>query len=180
MSRQTRRDFLEQSLFAAAAASLAGLPSATPAAGISTKPKSSDERLRVACVGVGGRGSEHLREFGSNPHCELVAIVDADEAIGKRRIDSIKSWLGRSPKYYRDIRKMLEDRSIDVVSIATPNHWHSLAAIWAIQAGKQVYVEKPVSHNVSEGRRVVQAAQAQGSRADGHAVPFQSRDATGN
>jgi predicted dehydrogenase len=158
MSQQTRRDFFEQSLFAAAAASLAGLPSSTPAAGTSTKPKSSNERLRVACVGVGGRGSEHLREFGSNPHCELVAVVDADEAIGKRRIDSIKSWLGRSPEYYRDIRKMLEDRSIDVVSIATPNHWHSLAAIWAIQAGKQVYVEKPVSHNVSEGRRVVQAA----------------------
>jgi predicted dehydrogenase len=157
MSRQTRRDFLEQSLFAAAAASLAGIPSAATADD-SPKKKSPNERLRVACVGVGGRGGEHIREFGRHPHCELVAVVDVDEAHGNRRVESIKSWLKQTPKYYRDIRKMLEDPSIDVVSIATPNHWHSLAAIWAIQAGKQVYVEKPVSHNVSEGRRVVQAA----------------------
>jgi predicted dehydrogenase len=159
MSKQTRRDFLERSLFAAAAASLARVPNSVQAAETSQKKKKSpNERLRVACVGVGGRGSEHIREFGRNHYCEIVAIVDVDEAHGKRRIESIKSWLNQTPKYYRDIRQMLEDKSIDVVSIATPNHWHSLAAIWAIQAGKQVYCEKPVSHNVSEGRRVVQAA----------------------
>lgn len=158
MSRQTRRDFLEQSLFAAAAASLAGFPSALRAEESPKKKKGPNERLRVACIGVGGRGGEHIREFGRHPDCELVAVVDVDETHGKRRVEAIKSWLNRTPKYYRDMRKMLEDPSIDVVSIATPNHWHSLAAIWAIQAGKQVYVEKPVSHNVSEGRRVVQAA----------------------
>ncbi len=86
-----------------------------------------------------------------------------DEAHGNQRIEAIKRRLKQTPKYYRDIRKMLEDRSVDVVSIATPNHWHSLAAIWAIQAGKQVYVEKPVSHNVSEGRRIVQAARKHGA-----------------
>lgn len=158
MSRQTRRDFLERSLFAAAAASLSRTASAAKPDESSTKKKGPNELLRVACVGVGGRGSEHIREFGRNPHCELVAVVDADEAHGNQRVEAIEKWLGKAPKYYRDMRKMLEDPSIDVVSIATPNHWHSLAAIWAIQAGKQVYVEKPVSHNVSEGRRVVQAA----------------------
>jgi predicted dehydrogenase len=163
MSKQSRRDFLEQSLFAAAAASLARVPATALAAESSTKRKGPNERLRVACIGVGGRGGEHIHEFGSNPHCELVAVVDVDEAHGHRRIDAIEKWLGRKPAYYRDLRKMLDDKSIDAVSIATPNHWHSLAAIWAIQAGKQVYCEKPVSHNVSEGRRVVQAARKYGA-----------------
>jgi predicted dehydrogenase len=158
MSKQTRRDFLEQSLFTAAAAALAGSSSATRAEDSTKKTKSPNSRLHVACVGVRGRGGEHIHEFGNNSNCELVAIVDVDEAIGNKRVEAIKSRFKKSPKYYRDLRKMLEDPSIDVVSIATPNHWHSLAAIWAIQAGKQVYVEKPVSHNVSEGRRVVQAA----------------------
>jgi predicted dehydrogenase len=158
MSKQTRRDFLEQSLFAAAAGSLAAVPSPAVSAESSIRKKGPSERLRIACIGVGGRGSEHILEFGRNPHCEIVAIVDADREHGKQRAAAIKSWLGREPKVYVDLRKMLEDASIDAVSIATPNHWHSLAAIWAIQAGKQVYCEKPVSHNVSEGRRVVQAA----------------------
>jgi predicted dehydrogenase len=163
MSRHTRRDFLEQSLFAAAAASLARVPSTAQAADVEKKVKSPNDKVRMACIGVGGRGSEHIREFGSNHHCELVALVDVDEAHGQQRVESVKKWLGRAPKYYRDLRKMLEDPSIDAVSIATPNHWHSLAAIWAIQAGKQVYLEKPVSHNVSEGRRVVQAARKHGA-----------------
>ena len=158
MSKQTRRDFLESSLFAAAAASLAAVPSTASSAESVTRKKSPNERLRIACIGVGGRGGEHVHEFGRNPHCEIVAIVDADQDHGKRRVELIKDWLHQEPKLYVDLRKMLEDPSIDAVSIATPNHWHSLAAIWAIQAGKQVYCEKPVSHNVSEGRRVVQAA----------------------
>jgi predicted dehydrogenase len=158
MSQQTRRDFLEQSLFAAAAASLAAVPSAAFAAEPSANKKSPNERLRIACIGVGGRGSEHIHEFGRNQHCEIVAVVDADREHGQKRVESIAKWLGKAPKFYVDLRKMLDDPSIDAVSIATPNHWHSLAAIWAIQAGKQVYCEKPVSHNVSEGRRVVQAA----------------------
>ena len=69
---------------------------------------------------------------------------------------------GKAPKYEQDLRKVMEDKSIDCVTIATPNHWHSLAAIWALQSGKHVYVEKPVSHNVSEGRRVVEAARKYG------------------
>src|ERR1700734_1401624 len=120
MSKQTRREFLERSLFAAAAASLAAVPTPTKAVEPSTKKKGPNERLRIACIGVGGRGGEHVREFGRNPHCEIVAIVDADEEHGKKRVENIKSWLGREPKFYVDLRKMLEDASIDAVSIATP------------------------------------------------------------
>jgi predicted dehydrogenase len=79
-------------------------------------------------------------------------------AVGERACDGLEKKQGLRPKFVQDMRQMLEDESIDIVSIATPNHWHALAAIWAIQAGKDVYVEKPVSHNVSEGRRIVEAA----------------------
>ena len=83
----------------------------------------------------------------------LAYICDIDTKVGNERCEEIAKKHGRKPKYVQDLRKMLDDKSVDVVSIATPNHWHSLAAIWAMQAGKDVYVEKPVSHNVSEGRR---------------------------
>jgi predicted dehydrogenase len=154
----TRRDFLEKSLFAAAAAVLAGETTKTSAEDTAKASTSLSEKLRVACVGVRDRGREHLQSYGMLRDCEIVAIVDVDEEIGKARVESVKKRSKKTPAYYRDIRKMLEDKRIDCVSIATPNHWHSLAAIWAIQAGKDVYVEKPVSHNVSEGRRLVQTA----------------------
>src|SRR5437773_1350507 len=162
MSQQTRRDFLEQSMFAAAAAAVAGSASLVRADDAAKKPTSPNEKLQVACIGVRGRGGDHIKGFGSRSDCEIVAIVDVDEKVGHQRVEQIKEKLGKAPTYYRDLRKMLEDKSIDVVSIATPNHWHTLAAIWAIQAEKDVYVEKPVSHNVSEGRRVVDAARKHG------------------
>ncbi|HXY35321.1 MAG TPA: Gfo/Idh/MocA family oxidoreductase [Planctomycetaceae bacterium] len=154
----TRRDFLEKSLFAAAAAVLAGETHETRAEDTAKASTSANEKIRLACIGVNGRGSEHLLEFGRLHDCEIVAIVDVDEDVGKSRVERLKKRTGKEPAYYRDLRKMLEDKRIDAVSIATPNHWHSLAAIWALQAGKDVYVEKPVSHNVSEGRRLVQTA----------------------
>jgi predicted dehydrogenase len=154
----TRRDFLEKSLFAAAAAVLAGDASLVAAEDTSKKSTGPNDRLRVACVGVRGRGTEHLDAFSRLHDCEVVAVVDVDEAVGKSGAERLKRRGKHEPAYYRDIRKMLEDKQIDLVSIATPNHWHSLAAIWALQAGKDVYVEKPVSHNVSEGRRLVQTA----------------------
>src|SRR5579872_6038034 len=132
MSQQTRRDFLEQSLFAAATAAMAGAASQVRADEASKQSKSPNEKLRVACVGVRGRGQDHLRGFGGRKDCEIAAIVDVDEAVGKMRIAAVKEKTKKEPAYYRDIRKMLEDKSIDIVSIATPNHRHSLAAIWAI------------------------------------------------
>ena len=78
--------------------------------------------------------------------------------VGNRKCDEIERKTGRRPKFVQDLRKLFEDKSIDCISTATPNHWHALVAIWAMQAGKDVYVEKPVSHNVSEGRRIVEVA----------------------
>ena len=112
----------------------------------------------MAIVGVGGRGGDHIDEFLDNPDTEIAYIVDADEKIGQQRAEAVGKKQGRAPKFVQDMRVAFDDKSVDIVSTATPNHWHALAAIWAMQAGKDVYVEKPVSHNVSEGRRMVETA----------------------
>lgn len=164
MSKPTRREFLENSLFAAAAATMVGgnasrAARAEEAAEADKQSTSPNERLRVAVVGVRGRGTSHVGAFVGRKDTEVVAICDADEYFAyKHGLLPVENKTGKRPAVYQDIRKLLEDKSIDIISIATPNHWHALAAIWAIQAGKDVYVEKPVSHNVSEGRRIVDAA----------------------
>ena len=93
---------------------------------------------------------------------EYVALCDVDSEVLERGAKIVESAQGKRPKLYRDIREALADKSIDAVTIATPNHWHSLAAIWACQAGKDVYVEKPLSHNIYEGRQLVDAAKKYG------------------
>ncbi|MEX0728148.1 MAG: Gfo/Idh/MocA family oxidoreductase, partial [Planctomycetaceae bacterium] len=162
MYRSSRREFLEQSMLAAAASAVAA---ASPLRSASAEEKSADgsnspnEVLRVAQLGVHGQGSGHLGQWIGRRGCEVVAIVDPDESVGQTKgVDRVEKETGKKPAFYQDLREAFEKTEIDVVSIATPNHWHALAAIWAIQAGKDVYVEKPVSHNVSEGRRIVQAA----------------------
>ena len=150
MSRTTRRRFLEQSMLATAAA-MAAEPARCLAAG-EKQSNSPNERLSVAVIGVRGRGSAHARAFASRKDCTISYICDADRAIGPK----VAARFDSKPKCVEDMRRIFDDKSVDVVSIATPNHWHSLAAVWAMQAGKDVYVEKPVSHNVSEGRRMVQ------------------------
>ncbi|HEY0985256.1 Gfo/Idh/MocA family protein [Schlesneria sp.] len=159
MTNVSRREFLEKSMFATAATTLAGSAS-TRCFAQGDAPKG--EKLRVAVVGIKGRGGAHLAGFGERDDCQIVALVDVDETVLNNRADEIEKKTGHRPAVFSDMRKCFEDKSIDIVSIATPNHWHSLAAIWAIQAGKDVYVEKPVSHNVSEGRRVVEAARKYG------------------
>ena len=160
MTQFSRRELFERSLFATAALSLAGSRNAFAAEDPPKTEEAADksEKLRVAVVGVKGRGGSHIAGFGERDDCEIAALVDVDETIINNRADEIEKKTGKRPALYSDMRKCFEDKSIQIVSIATPNHWHSLAAIWAIQAGKDVYVEKPVSHNVSEGRRVVEAA----------------------
>ncbi|MEX0717988.1 MAG: Gfo/Idh/MocA family oxidoreductase [Planctomycetaceae bacterium] len=160
MSRQTRREFLEKSMFAAAAAAAAG-PAASAAFGQEKQSSSPNERLRVAVVGARarGRGQAHLNAYMGRRDCEVVAVVDVDETAGQKDgVEKVEKATQKKPAFYTDLRKALEDKNIDAVSIATPNHQHALQAIWSIQAGKDVYCEKPVSHNVSEGRRIVQAA----------------------
>jgi len=149
---KTRRAFLEESLLAAAAA--AAVPMIPGLAGAqSRRPVAANDKINIAVIGVRGRGAGHVGTYLKSPDANVVAICDPDEGVIGRSMRAAKG-----AKYVKDVRKLLEDKSIDAVSIATPNHWHSLGAIWAIQAGKHVYVEKPVSHNVLEGRRVVEAA----------------------
>ena len=154
MRRVDRRRFLEQSMLATAAAM-----GAAPAARLVAQEKQStspNEKLSVAVIGVRGRGGAHAKAFAARDDCEVTYICDADEAVAPAVAKRFTDKQGRGPKWVTDMREIFDDASVDVVSIATPNHWHALAAIWAMQAGKDVYVEKPVSHNVSEGRRMVQ------------------------
>ncbi len=158
MSHFTRRQFLENSMLATAAAVAAQSASAHKLFA-EEKQAGPNDVLRVALVGLRGRGQSHLDAFCHRQDCEVIAVCDADEAVGQSKgVANVEKATGKKPAFYKDMRKMFEDKNIDIVSIATPNHWHALASIWAIQAGKDVYVEKPVSHNVSEGRRIVQAA----------------------
>jgi predicted dehydrogenase len=116
------------------------------------------ETLRVAVIGVHGRGKEHVKSLAGNHGCIVTAICDADEAVIGDAMKYVEKKQGKAPKYVKDLRHVMDDPDIDIVTTATPNHWHALVAIWAMQAGKDVYVEKPVSHNVSEGRRIVETA----------------------
>ena len=153
MRRLSRRLFLEETLLAAATVS-AGSSRLLIAADQAEQSKSPNERLSVAVIGVRSRGGDHAKAFDSRDDCVISYICDADTAIGENVTAQFKS----KPKFVQDMRRIFDDKSVDIVSIATPNHWHSLAAIWAMQAGKDVYVEKPLSHNISEGRRMVQVA----------------------
>jgi predicted dehydrogenase len=118
--------------------------------------------LRVAVIGVRGRGREHISGFAALPDARITTICDVDRNVIGKAMKQVAGRNGGEPAYQQDLRRVFDDPNIDAVSIATPNHWHALAAIWACQAGKDVYVEKPVSHNISEGRRTVEAARKYG------------------
>src|SRR5262245_22854125 len=163
MSKKTRRQFFEESLFAAAAAATATWVSSEASAHPGWRPAGPNDKIRVAVIGVNGRGREHIDALCKlGEMAEIATVCDCDTVPGMRAVNMVEELTQRAPKFEQDLRRVYEDKSIDAVTIATPNHWHSLAAIWAMQAGKDVYVEKPVSHNVSEGRRVVQLARKLG------------------
>jgi predicted dehydrogenase len=146
MSRITRRQFLAGS---AALTAAAFLPT--------SRVLGANNDIRVAVVGVGGRGGNHINEVGKIPGVRITALCDCDSrGLGNAAASLAKKNV--KVQTYTDIRKLLDDKSIDGIFIATPNHWHSLCAVWACQAGKDVYVEKPVSHEIWEGRKVVEAA----------------------
>jgi predicted dehydrogenase len=158
-----RREFLQDSAILAALAGTTLFDPARAAAAdkeatkVAKKDDSMDQ-LRVAVIGVNGRGMSHVYGFANKNNCIVTTICDADEAVIGKAMKAVEDAQGKAPKFEQDIRKVVEDKSIDIITIATPNHWHALAAIWAMQHGKDVYVEKPVSHNVSEGRRIVETA----------------------
>ncbi len=117
----------------------------------------ANDRVRVAICGLHGRGVSHIEGYAALKNVEIVAFCDVDDNVLRQRIAEVEK-IGIRPQTCTDIRKLLEDKSLDAISIATPNHWHSLMAIWACQAGKDVYVEKPLSHNLWEGGQLVRAA----------------------
>jgi len=162
MSLMNRRDFLHDSAALSAALASAALlsdsVSAAAKSGKANKRGDANDQLNVAVIGVRGRGVSHVDGFAGRHNCVVTTICDADKAVIGTAMKIAEKRQDRPAKFVQDLRKVMEDPSIDIVSIATPNHWHALAAIWALQAGKHVYVEKPVSHNVSEGRRIVEAA----------------------
>jgi predicted dehydrogenase len=151
---------------AALSATLAGmdrryfLGSAAAAAGLAMA--SPNDTVRVACVGFRGRGRDHIKAYSQMANVEIAALCDIDESILNAQVAAIEKSKGRKPAAYTDFRKLLEDKSIDAVSIATPNHSHTMQTIWACQAGKDVYVEKPCSHDMFEARQIVAAAKKYG------------------
>jgi len=153
MTQFSRRHFLGNSALAAAAAAVSSIP----VLGSDLRRSGPSERLRIAVIGVKGRGLEHLNQWLKMSDVEVAAICDIDETVIHGAMSAVEKKGGNKPTYFKDLRKLFEDKSIDAVSVATCNHWHSLAGIWAVQAGKHAYVEKPVSHNVFEGRKLVEA-----------------------
>ena len=141
----------------------------------------ASDKVRVAVVGLRGQGNSHIRAYQSMPNVEIAALVDIDESILDKRLGEVEKATARSPSAYVDIRKMLEDKNIDAVSIATPNHNHALQTIWALQAGKHVYCEKPQTHNIFESKQIVAAARKYGKIVQGgvnarsHGGPHGSR-----
>ena len=148
MSEVTRRSFLQTSAGAVAATSLLS----------NTARADVNGKIRVAVLGVNGRGRTHIKAVGDVEGADVVLLCDPDEQVLAKRAAEFEKKYGRKVETETDMRKVFDRDDIDVVTVATPNHWHSLATIWACQAGKDVYVEKPGSHNLFEGRKMIEAA----------------------
>ena len=145
MSTLTRRRFIQNTFI---------LGAATWSARSWGQVAGANSDVRVAVLGLNGRGKNHLASLAKVPGVRVVALCDPDQAVLARAVTEF----GGGVTAYPDLRELLASKEIDAITIATPNHWHSLAAIWACEAGKDVYVEKPISHNVWEGRQLVAAA----------------------
>jgi len=136
----------------------------------------ANEKIQVAVLGVNGRGKDHIQGFMKQPDAEVALICDPDSEVLAKRKQEFEAKYGKTVATETDLRKVFDNKSIDAVSVATPNHWHALAAIWACQAGKDVYVEKPGAHNIWEGRKLVEAAHKY-NRIVQHGVQLRSSEA---
>ena len=121
-----------------------------------------NSKVGLAVIGVNNRGMDHVKGFAANDLVEIRAIVDIDSDVGEKKASLIASMTGKRPVVYTDMRQAFDSKDIDIVSCATPNHWHALCGIWAMQAGKDIYLEKPISHNIFEGRALVEASKKYG------------------
>jgi predicted dehydrogenase len=157
MDPMDRRDFLKRT-----SAVATGLLSGAALVAGGRRAVAADEEIRVAVIGINGRGTAHIGGLLGVPGVRITALCDPDETLFESRAKPIVDKQGGKPRFYYDIRKLLEDDEVDAVSVATPNHWHALATIWACQAGKDVYVEKPASWCLFEGQQMVAAARKYG------------------
>ena len=149
MSAISRRTLLDSTLKGAGLLAVAGHAS---------RILGANDRANVAVIGVGGRGSAHINYWTKTPGARLAGLCDVNQAALERGSALAQKAAGEKPKEHADMRQVFADKDIDAVAITTPNHWHALATIWAVQAGKDVYVEKPACHNVYEGFKMVEAA----------------------
>ncbi len=150
----TRRKFLSTSAAGVAGgAVLASIPASSYA-----RILGANDTINMAVIGIRGRGGNHIDSFAGMKNVRVNYLVDVDANLFERRVKGVNEKYGYSPKTEMDMRKVYNDKEIDAVAIATTNHWHALATIWAAQAGKHVYVEKPSSHNMFEGQKMIEAA----------------------
>ncbi len=156
MSRVSRREFVKR---ASAGVAVSFTIAGTKASG---RVLGANDVIRIGVAGIRGRGSEHIRAFAKMPGVQVTHLIDPDSRLFEPRSAQVKQLGKNTPKCFQNIRKALEDKELDAISIATCNHWHSLMTIWACQAKKDVYVEKPASHVVFEGRKCVEAARKYG------------------
>lgn len=150
MSQLNRRLFVSSAL---SAAGVAAIGRRAPA-----RVRGANDAVRIAVCGLNGRGGDHIKEFAKIPGVRVTHLVDPDTRVYAKRQKQLRDLQLPEAVCVQDVRKVLESKDVDAIAIATPNHWHALMTIWACQAGKDVYVEKPCSHNVHEGRIAVQAA----------------------
>lgn len=151
----TRRHFLHSSA--------SGLSTAALALSSGSVAKAApSERIRVGCIGSAGRAMSLITSFANNPECEIVAIADIDSRKFGPALEVVEKAQGKKPATTGDFRKLVDDKSIDALVVGTPDHWHAIPTILGCLAGKDVYVEKPDSHNIVEGRRMVAAMKKHG------------------
>ena len=167
-----RRDFIKKSVLGTAGLAIGGM-------GLSSKSYASiigsNERVNMAVIGIRGQGGGHINKWcilKDNRNVQVKTICDVDEQFFAERSKIVFDKTGEKPLTEVDMRKVFDDKEIDAVSFATPNHWHALGTIQACQAGKHVYIEKPCCHNVFEGRKMVEAARKYNVRVQ---VGFQNR-----
>jgi predicted dehydrogenase len=170
-----RRDFIKKSMLGTAGIAIGGM-------GFSAKSYASvigsNDRLNIAVIGIRSRGVEHIESWcaiSKTHNVNLITLCDADESFFAERAKMVVEKTGVKPSKEWDMRKVFDNADIHAVSFATPNHWHALGSIWACQAGKHVYVEKPCSHNIFEGRKMIEASRRYNVRLQ---VGFQNRSVT--
>jgi len=154
MTRLSRRNVLKAGVAASTAFPLFTI-AGTKASG---RVIGANDTIRIGVAGINGRGQSHIGDFAAQKSVDVTYLIDPDSRLFESRSKQVQAKGGNTPKTVQDIRKALDDPNLDAVSVATCNHWHSLITVWACQAGKDVYVEKPISHNVFEGRQCVEAA----------------------